>query len=70
MYRNVLHVLSAVCCTALLPAAAPTQSAGGDQLVRAQGGEYTVRLSALRERVSARSIRLLTRHRVFSAQYR
>ena len=46
MCRGFLHVLSAVCCTALLVAAAPPQSAGGDRLVRAKGGEYTIELPA------------------------
>jgi len=46
MCRGLLYVLSAVCCTVFLLAAAPPQSAGGDQLVRAQSGEYTLRLPA------------------------
>ena len=46
MCRGFLRVLSAVCCTALLVAAAPPQSAGEDQLVRAKGGEYTLQLPA------------------------
>ncbi|MBZ5725260.1 MAG: hypothetical protein LAP87_09710 [Acidobacteriia bacterium] len=46
MYRGLLRILFAVCCTALLPAAAPAQPAGGDQLVRTKGGEFTFRVPA------------------------
>ena len=46
MCRGLLSVLFAICSIALLPAAAPAQSGGGSQLVRAKGGEFTLRLPA------------------------
>ena len=46
MCRGLLSVLSAVCFSGLLPAAAPVQSAGGDRLVRAKDGDFTLRLPA------------------------
>ena len=46
MCRGLLSVLSAVCFSGLLPAAAPVQPAGGDQLVRVKDGDFTLRLPA------------------------